>query len=181
MSKATFIVIPVALICSLLNGCNKGQSARAPASDVQQRGFPQFLVGTWKADDARWVFTFDPNGQISKMTHYVGMEFVVAEGGLMEEGRDGAKATYVLGPCEAKYNPDTRRLDVTVTIEHFRMEFGNGAMEGSFFDNLTGPVSADDKVWRASWMATSEIIDSGSGTDGPKLLTFTKVADANTP
>jgi hypothetical protein len=105
------------------------------------------------------------------------MEFEVAEGGLVEQWRDDIEAMYALGPCEARYNPKTRELSVRVVIEQMLIEFPNGTMEGSFHDELTGPVSEDGMTWSAAWVSVGEVDGFGSddpNTVVPKRLTFTK-------
>ncbi len=145
-------------------------------------GFPAFLAGTWRPDESRWVFTFEPDGRISKVVHHGGMEFEVAEGGLVEQWRDGIEAVYALGPCEAQYNPQTRELSVKIVVEHFVVEFPDGIMEGNFHDYLTGPVSEDGTTWSATWVSLGEIIGSGSSdpnTVVQKQLTFTKISNSS--
>jgi hypothetical protein len=139
-----------------------------------------FPAGTWRPDESRWVFTFEPDGRISKVVHHGGMEFEVAEGGLVEQWRGGIEAVYGLGPCEAQYDPKTRELSVKIVVEHFIIEFPNGTMEGNFHDYLTGPVSGDGTTWSAAWVSLGEIIGGGSSdpnTVVPKRLTFTKVTN----
>jgi len=145
-------------------------------------GFPAFLAGTWRPDESRWVFTFEPDGRISKVVHHGGMEFEVAEGGFVEQWRDGVEAMYALGPCEARYNPQTRELSVKIVIEHFVVEYPNGTMEGNFHDYFTGPVSEDGMTWNANWRSSVDII--GHSASDPNVvasrrLTFTKVSNSS--
>lgn len=165
-----------------LIGCTPNTSGGLAGSAVSAAGkkssFPKFLVGTWKTESSRWVFTFERDGRISKMTHFGGMEFDVNEGGLVEQWREGIEAAYMLGPCEARYNPDTRELSVTVVIEYYVINFPDGSMEGSFHDYLTGPVSKDGKTWNASWTSIGEIIGADAidpNNIKPQPLVFTKV------
>lgn len=177
MTKKILALSVCVVVFSGLWGCQEERRDLLTASCSEDKTFPEFLVGTWRPDKSRWVLTFEPDSHISKMRHSVGMEFDVAEGGLVEQGRNNAEAIYVLGPCEAQYNPETRELSVTVVIEHYVINFPNGSMEGSFHDYLTGRVSEDGLAWNASWTSTGEIIGGGSSTTGPKGLTFTKVMD----
>lgn len=162
-------------------GCQKEQgkvlSDSVLSARAEETEFPEFLVGTWRSNESRWVLTLEPDGSISKMKHFGGMEFDVAEGGLVEHWRDNAEAIYALGPCEAEYESQTRELTVTIVIEHYIINFSDGSLEGSFYDYLTGPISEDGLTWNASWTSRGEIIGSGSSTVGPKKLTFTKVMD----
>ena len=165
------------VVFSVLWGCQEGRRVLPPTSGSADDTFPEFLVGTWRPNESRWVFTFEPDGSISTMKHFVGMEFEVAAGGLVEQLRNNIEAVYFLGPCQAQYNPETRELSVTIVIEQYIIKSPNDSMEGSFHDYLTGRVSEDGLTWNASWTSTGEIIGGGSSTTGPKQLTFTKVMD----
>lgn len=177
MIREILLLIVCSVVLPGLWGCQTNRQVLSQTEDSKDNTFPQFLVGTWQPDESRWVFTFEADGRISKMKHFVGMEFDVAEGGLVEQWRNNAEAIYALGPCEAQYNPKTCELSVTIVIEHYIISFPNGSMEGNFHDYLTGRVSEDAMTWNASWTSTSEIFGSGSSTVGPEQLTFTKVMD----
>ncbi len=165
-------------VCVLLSivGCT-GTDKTGNSNRTLNKQFPAFLAGTWEPNESKWIFTFEPNGTISKFQHFVGMEFIVAQGGLVEPWRNDAEAIYSLGPCEASYEPKTRQLSVKIVIEHYVIKFINGSMEGSFHDTLVGPVSEDGKIWNASWISTCEITGHGTDTMKPKMLIFTKVSD----
>jgi len=175
MTKKILVLTVYVVVFSVLWGCQEGQWILPPTSGSEDDTFPEFLVGTWKPDKSRWVLTFEPDGHISKMRHSVGMEFDVAEGGLVEQWRNNAEAIYVLGSCEAQYNPETRELSVTVVIEHCIINFPDGSIEGNFHDYLTGRVLEDGMTWNATWTSTGEIIGGGLSSSAPKQLTFTKV------
>jgi len=178
MRKRLLLIVCLVVLAGFV-GCVDSNRGIEPIIEGEGQ-FPEFLVGTWRPDESRWVFLFEPDGRISKMTHHCGMEFEVAEGGLVEQWRDDIEAMYALGPCEARYNPKTRELSVRVVIEHMVIEFPNGVMEGNFHDELTGPVSEDGMRWNAAWVSVGEV--DGFGSDDPntvsaKQLTFTKDLD----
>jgi hypothetical protein len=182
MRKKLMILAITITVFTGLAGCqrdgNKVALGSGPANIQQRMLFPKFLVGTWKTENSRWVFTFERDGRISKMTHVGGMEFDVNEGGLVEQWREGIEAAYMLGPCEARYNSYTRELSVTVVIEYYVINFPDGSMEGSFHDYLTGPVLKDGKTWNASWTSIGEIIGADAPDPNsvkPQPLIFTKV------
>lgn len=175
MIRKTLALSLFVTVLSLTAGCES--PVRESAAVGSQ--FPQFLVGSWKPrpeDNNRWVFTFQEDGSISKFRHFVGMEFVVAEGGLIEPWRGDAEAVFGLGPCTAEYNHESGVLTVTIVIENYMITFPNGTMEGSFRDCLTGPVSEDGLTWQAEWTSKSEIFDGGSGETTIPLV-FTKIAE----
>ena len=164
-------------------GCQPGKEA--PSSKVGSlkskesgNSFPDFLVGTWKANKDRWIFNFERDGSISSFTHPAGMKIDVDEGGLMEQWRRGAVALYELGPCEAVYTPATRQLDVTIIIRRFQINFPNGQLSGNFVDYLKGQVSKDGKRWEVSWLSYATI-DGSRPPDPNEIrpipLTFTKI------
>jgi hypothetical protein len=182
MKKRLIVLNVTIIVFTGLIGCqlnsNKAASCSGPANIQQRISFPKFLVGTWKTENSRWVFTFERDGRISKMTHFGGMEFDVNEGGLVEQWREDIEAAYMLGPCEALYNPDTRQLSVTINVEYWIITFPDGSLEGSFHDYLNGPVSKDGKTWNASWTSIGEIIGADAPDPNavkPKALIFTKI------
>jgi len=166
-----------------LCGCQQTEesSSSNPGSLLSDKSgnlFPEFLVGTWKADKARWILTFESDGSISSFRHFVGMDIDVGEGGLSEEWRDGIVATYILGPCQAVYTPATRQLDVTIIIEYFNIDFPNGQMGGDFVDYLKGPVSEDGERWTVNWLSYCTIegaVPPDPNKIQPRPLIFKKI------
>lgn len=169
------LLLGLFVLCCLFSCNGFGQLPDKQA--IQGDLFPEFLVGTWHPDDSRWIFTFAADGTITKMQHFGGMEFNVAEGGLVEPWLNGAKATYILGPCRADYNPQTRQLSLEIIIEYYIINFQDGSMEGNFQDYLIGPVSEDGLTWKADWTSYGEVIGVGKTDPNkvvPKKLVFTK-------
>ena len=126
-------------------GCQNDKKVIKTKTDDDKQ-FPEFLVGIWQSDQFNWGFKFERDGSISKLKHTMGMMINVEEGGLYEEGTEGSTGVYVLGPCEADYEPQTRQLKVTIILDHFRMELPVGVLEGNSKDYFSGPVSEDDQV-----------------------------------
>ena len=182
MMNDKFVVLAgaVVAIVGAWGGCAVPENGSIEAADSAGAGLPEFLVGTWQPDNSRWVITLADDGTIPRMRHFIGVEFIVAEGGVVEPWRGGAEAMYVLGPCEVDYDGQTRQLSMTIDIEQYIVTFPDGTMEGSFHDTLTGPVSEDGKTWQAKW-GSSGTLDGTPGQDHGKVreqqLTFTKVSD----
>jgi hypothetical protein len=182
MMRVLIIVAGVFFFAGLC-GCQPGDENPSPAPDLSVASesgnmFPEFLVGTWEANNARWILTFEPDGSISSFTHFVGMDINVDDGGLIEQWRKGSVATYILGPCEAEYTPATRQLDVTIIIKHFNIDFPNGQMKGNFVDYLRGPVSEDGKQWTVDWLSyctIEEAIPPDPNKIMPRPLIFKKI------
>ena len=80
------------VVFSVLCGCQEGRRVLPPTSSSEDDTFPEFLVGTWRPNESRWVFTFEPDGSISTIKHFVGMEFEVAAGGLVEQWSNNIEA-----------------------------------------------------------------------------------------
>jgi hypothetical protein len=116
--------------------------------------FPESVVGVWEADTAegKWAFKFERDGSILKIRHAFAGEVNLREGGIYLEGPDpGTYALFVMGPCEAEYDANTRELSVKIILEHYVMKLPQGTLEGKCHDYFQGPVSEDGKVWKADW------------------------------
>lgn len=161
------VLVPALLTCclSVLAGC------QGFAADKASDEFPDFLVGTWKADGKRWQITFQPGGSISSFNHqHISVPVEVERGGVYEPLRKGAFAVYSLGPCDAEYNPRTRELSVRIVIDDFYMEFPLETHEGTMSDYFTGKVSADGRTWQGKWDSRIEIPTIGP-TDPNEIIT----------
>ena len=156
-------------------GCLKPADQLGSVSETKEQKFPDFLVGTWQTDKSKWRFTFEPSGRISRFTHFGGMEFDVEKGFLTEKWRGTIEANYFLGPCEAKYDPESRQLTLKIVIENYVIDNGGVSMlEGNFHDQLTGTISEDGKNWQVRWTGKGEVVGGGLDNRKPVELAFTK-------
>jgi hypothetical protein len=131
--------------------------------------FPEFLVGVWRADRFNWAFKFEEDGSILRLEHMLAGKVKMEEEGVYMEGPDeGTFAVFVMGPCEAKYDPNSRRLSVKVTLEKFLMRLPQGDLEGRQEDYLDGPVSKDGKTWTVDWRCYSWL--EGATPPDPNLV-----------
>jgi len=166
------------LVLVILNGCQNNQAKNDASS-------PSFLTGTWQPNDSKWIFTVDSQGKLTKMTHFIGAEFSTDQDEMQENWRDNIVATYYLGPCTLDFNPQTRKLNIDIIIEHYMIDFGNGVMEGSFEDHLEGIVSEDGNTWTATWVNTASMVDAEENekihTMPPQELIFKKTDKAGAP
>jgi hypothetical protein len=145
----------------VLAGCAVFLSGLAGCQDANRGGegeghFPAFLVGVWQVEQGnfqnRWGFKFEPDGTISKIIHSVIGPVNLAEEGIYLEGPDpNTYAMFVMGPCEAKYDSDTRELSVEIVLDFFRMQLPEGELEGKSHDYFNGPVSKDCRSWQVKW------------------------------
>jgi hypothetical protein len=172
-----FVVITACVVLLLgFNGCqkavekkntvNKIKSDVAPAIDKRvdvfvdgNSVFPQFLVGTWKADNGKWEFVFEPDGVISSAVIDSGMVRVnpsieIATFNL----RDNGKATFKLGRWTVRYSPARRELAVEVVVYEFNYDMGSYKLMGNSIDWFVGPVSKITNIWKAEWSTFPEYI-----------------------
>ena len=157
----TLLLIVAMIVC----GCENTQPTRLPNNGIKASvegggDFPEFLVGTWKADKFKFEITFGPNGNVSSLRHPFGMLIDMEDAAFYEEGDDGLYAYYFMAPCKVRYNPKNRQLNVDITMEHFHMVLPNGVLEGKALDFYKGPVSPDGKTWDVQWVSTGDIIDA---------------------
>lgn len=143
--------------------------------------FPEVMAGRWEGGTAksRWAFEFQPDGSILKMNHAMAGEVDLSEGGAHIEGGSGPVSTeFLLGPCQAKYDPDTREVSIEVIVDYYKIQSLGTALEGSQTDLFRGPVSEDGKRWNAEWLSYLEIKGKELRRDKvkPRQLVFTKVA-----
>ncbi len=149
---------------------------------TQRSVFPEFLVGTWKADRYDWAFKFEPDGSISHLVHMLwALRIDVKEGGVYVKSKfEDSYAVFVIGPCEADYNPTTRELSVKIIMDYYEIKTPVGSLEGRSEDYFQGPVSEDGKTWKVEWRnygyldgATLPDIDYIDAN--PEPLVFTKL------
>jgi hypothetical protein len=183
--KRIILITAAAFFLFLFCGCQPEKESAPPgiaAYKPKESGnsFPDFLVGTWKADKAEWMFSFEADGTISSLRHFIGVDIDVSEGGAVEQLRDEVTAVYFLGPCEAVYTPATRQLDLTIILENFYVEFPTFRIVGNSKDYLKGPISQDGRQWKVNWLSYGAIEGAKQPDPNsirPKFITFTKTQD----
>jgi len=174
------------VVCAvLLSGLVSCQDAnRGVKAGVEGDGeFPEFLVGVWfcEGEDYNWGFRFEADGTISKVEHMLAGKMDMEDGINYMEGPDeGTFALFVMGPCEAKYDPTNRRLSVKVVLERFHMRLPQGDLEGYNEDYFDGPVSENGKFWIVdwrdySWLEGATPPDANLIEAHPERLIFTKL------
>jgi len=143
-----------------LRGLWQGETYEQPLPDFfgdqrQKSALPDFLVGVWEAEigPSEWTFKFEPDGSILEMIHSIAGEVDLREGGVYREGPDvGTFAVCVMGPCEARYRPETRMLKVKIVVDYYMIKLPAGELEGRIEDYFWGAVSEDGKTWKAEWL-----------------------------
>ena len=180
--KQLVVLAGCAVVLAGLVGCQSADRGIEKVIDGNGQ-FPEFLAGVWEAEitDSKWAFKFEDDGSISKITHVFAGEVDLEEGGLYLEGREpGTYAMFVMGPCEAEYDENTRELNVKIILEHYVMKLPQGTLEGKSHDYFQGTVSEDGKTWNAgwknyAWLEGAAPPDANEIEANPVPLVFTKI------
>jgi len=85
-----------------------------------------------------------------------------------------------MGPCEARYIPETGVIKVKIIVDYFIMKLPTGELEGRMEDYIEGPVSEDGKIWKANWLSFGWVKDAAPPDveqvkANPEELVFTKI------
>jgi len=155
-------IVPL-LLCGLSvfshGGC-QGSAESPPAVEVVVDGdgqFPDFLVGTWKADSGGWEIVFEPNGTISSARVSLGVRMKPGQV-TMVPMKMGGKGVFEAGPWAVQYSPERRELVVEIAIASFRVELGGSVVKGRTLDIFTGSISADGRSWWANRFSFPEYV-----------------------
>ena len=169
------------VILAWLAGCQEGNKIDG-ASVNSDREFPEFLAGIWKADQHDWVIRFEADGRISGIVHHLwALPIDMNEGGFFTKGpEEGTHALFVMGPCEAEYDVNTRGLKVKLILDHYSIKLPQGSFEGKSHDFFEGEVSEDGTTWKAGWkhygwLEGAKEPDPNEIEANPVPLVFTKV------
>jgi hypothetical protein len=172
------MVFGIAVILLGAGGCGQQTQLRG---GTQEAAFPKVMVGVWEANissGGKWGVKFEPDGSIKKIIHASAGLVDVTEGGVS----GGTEANYyivVMGPCEARYMPETRMLKVKIIVEHFIISTPAGKYEERIEDYFEGPVSEDGKKWIVDWRGCSQLEGDPNVIEGyPEKLVFSRVDDA---
>lgn len=144
----------------LLSGCH-GSAESPPAVEVVIDGdgqFPDFLVGTWKADKGGWEIVFEPNGTISSVVVSLGRVRMKPGQVTTVPMKLGGKGVFEAGPWAVQYSPERRELVVEIAIASFRVELGDSVVKGRALDVFTGTISADGRSWWANRFSFPEYV-----------------------
>ncbi len=179
--KQLLVLAGCAVVLAGLVGCQNANEVNRVSVDGDGK-FPEFLAGTWKADKHDWQISFEGDGRISSIVHFVwALPIDMNEGDFFVEGPDeGTYALFVMGPCEAEYDENTRELSVEIILEHYAMKLPQGTLEGKSHDYFQGPVSEDGNTWKAgwknySWLEGATPPDANEIEANPVPLVFTKI------
>ncbi|MBL7187633.1 MAG: hypothetical protein ISS70_15025 [Phycisphaerae bacterium] len=167
-------IVPL-LICGLSvfshSGCH-GSAESPPAVEVVVDGdgqFPDFLVGTWKADSGGWEIVFEPNGAISSAVVSLGVRMKPGEVSVVAN-KGGGEGVFEPGPWTVQYSQERRELIVEIVVAHFRTELrsqlGVNVVQGQRRDFFVGTVSGDGQLWWANRFSFPEsVVDTKNYRD----------------
>jgi hypothetical protein len=120
--------------------------------------FPDFLVGTWKADTGGWEFVFEPSGTISSAVISLGRVRMRPGQVTTMPMQMGGQGVYEPGTWAVQYSHQQRELLVEITIERFRIELGDSVLKGSTHDIFVGSISQDGQLWWAERFSRPQYI-----------------------
>ena len=156
-------IVPL-LLCGLsilsCNGCHSSAES-TPAVEVVIDGdgqFPDFLVGTWKADSGGWEIVFEPNGTISSAVVSIGRVRMKPGQVTTVPMKLGGKGVFEAGPWAVQYSPQRRELVVEIAIASFRVELGDSVVKGRTLNIFAGSVSPDGRSWWANRFSFPEYV-----------------------
>lgn len=171
-----------------LRGLWQGETYEQPLPDFfgdqrQRSALPDFLVGVWQVKTGqykdKWGFKFEPDGSILRIIYAAEGPVYLAEGESYGDAKsEDAYYFSTMGPCEARYRPETRMLKVKIVMDHM-IKLSIGELEGRIEDYFEGPVSEDGKIWKADWLNYGWLKDAAPPTFDvieahPIPLVFTK-------
>lgn len=151
--KRLLIFLACGLSVFLPGGC---QSSCADKTGVKviiegDGQFPEFLVGTWKANTHGWEIVFEPDGTISSAVISLGrVRMKPGEVTTVPMKMDG-KGVFEPGPWLVHYVPDKRELTVVISLRNLYVEVGDNVLEGNSKDVLAGTISQHGDIWQADW------------------------------
>ena len=157
MKRFVFLLVYIFLAVAL-SGCQSpaGNGVEVTVDGIEQ--FPDFLVGTWKAEQGRWEFVFEPDGKISSATVSLGRAKLQPGRTTTIPMQMGGKSIYKPGLWSVQYSHQQRELVVEIAIDYLRVELGDGIIKGRTRDFFVGSVSPDGTSWWADLLSFPEYV-----------------------
>ena len=72
----------------------------------------------------------------------------------------GGKSIVEPGKWSVQYVPVQKELNVTIVLEHFRVEMGGNVVEGESIDLFFGQISESKEEWKAEWYSSPRYVVS---------------------
>jgi len=163
MKRLVFLLVYI-FLAAVLAGCRSSAAYKDGVEVIVDDGgqFPDFLVGTWKAEEGGWEFVFEPDGKISSAVVSIGRAKLQPGRTTTVPMQMGGKGVYKPGLWSVQYSHNQRELIVEIAIDHFRVELGDDVIRGRTRDFFVGSVSTDGKSWWADRLSFPEyVVDTG--------------------
>ncbi len=193
--KRLGVLLLCALFAFLLSGClpSAGDEAAVEVVIDGDGQFPDFLVGTWKADKGGWEIVFEPNGTISSAVVSLGVRMKPGEVSVVAN-KGGGEGVFEPGQWTVQYSQERRELIVEIVVAHFRTELRSqldvNAVQGQRRDFFVGTVSGDGRLWWTNRFSFPEsVVDTKKYRDHkltfdpndnpPEEILFQKVGESN--
>jgi hypothetical protein len=116
------------------------------------------IAGTWKAEKGAWQIVISNNGKVISAVHPAGTVWVKPNETIYTEMKDGSKSQYTGGDFTLFYDPNSREMEVTITMKKIHIKFLDNEIEGHTETTIVGFLSADFTLWDADII---EIFDYG--------------------
>ena len=185
MNNSKFILCSLfSVLCFLFSGCNSQTANPQNFNIVSFNGhFPKELVGTWKADNQPWQFTFNKKGNMVSFIYYLG-GVRITPSQIKKPVTAEEYIIYEPGQCFGQYTSDSRELAI-----HIEMNISIGTLlQGNPEDMLVGKISDDFSTWTTEWFSDPQLYgidDKGNKTlvppdrpaDVPVTLIFKKLSE----
>jgi hypothetical protein len=116
--------------------------------------FPKSMAGIWEGEipDVKWDIKLEPSGSILRIVHAVAGKVDISQGAVEETNpENGSYYIFHMGPCESRYDPNTRMVRVKIVVDYFIMKIPAGEIEGRMEDYFEGFVSEDGIRWDTQW------------------------------
>ncbi|MHC4508261.1 MAG: hypothetical protein ACYTAO_04775 [Planctomycetota bacterium] len=158
--KRIAILFVCGLSTSLLHGCHNHDRNEGGVEIIIEGGesFPDFLVGTWKADRGGWEFVFETDGTISSAVVSLGRVRLKPGQVTTVPMLLGGEGLFRPGPWAVQYSYEQRELIVDIKIEQFRIELGESVVKGRTQDIFAGSISGDGRLWWAERFSYPEYV-----------------------
>lgn len=160
MKRLFVIVFCVIVFALIMAGCQL-QSDQSLSTDEKSGAdvfiegggqFPQFLVGTWKAETRPWKIVLSSDGTVSSAIIPMGKVEVRPNQTTKVEMKDGQYSTYKAGDFEVTYNPADKELFVSIEILEYHIIYLHNVIDGNSIDRFVGEVTEDGEYWMADWI-----------------------------
>jgi hypothetical protein len=149
--KKIFLLLVIGFLVFQSGGCRTSGTSKSGIEVIIDGDgrFPEFLVGTWRADKGGWEIVFEPDGKISSAIVSLGRVRMMPGRVTTTQMVLGGKGLFKPGKWTVQYSQDRRELIVEIAIEHFRVEMGDNVVQGKTRDFFIGSVSTDGRFWWA--------------------------------